>query len=106
VKIGAVIVALLGFAAGFVFRLSFLIAVLVFLLFVSIGYSIAHHCGILTATLTVVGVQVLAQVSFFWDWSRAPSRVVGEPNLKPQTGSKLFPATPVFCSIAMTRVLD
>ena len=33
--------------------------------FVSIGYSIAHHCGILTATLTVVGVQVLAQVSFF-----------------------------------------
>jgi hypothetical protein len=65
VKIGAVVVALLGFAAGFVSRLSFLIVVLVFLLFLSIGYSIAHHYGILTATLTVVGVQVVAQGSFF-----------------------------------------
>jgi hypothetical protein len=65
VKIGAVVVALFGFAAGFVFRLSFLIGVLVFLLFLSIGYSIAHHCGVLTSTLTVVGVQVIAQGSYF-----------------------------------------
>lgn len=64
-KTAAVVIALLGFAAGFVFRLSFLIVILVFLLFLSAGYCIVHHCGILTTALAIVGVQVVAQGSYF-----------------------------------------
>ena len=62
---GAIVIALLGFGVGLVFRLNVLIAVLVLLLFLSIGYSIAHHVGFLKAVLTIVGVQVIAQVSYF-----------------------------------------
>jgi len=65
VKTAVVVIALLGFAAGLVFRLSFLIVILVFLLFLSVGYSVAHHLSILNSTLTIVGVQVVAQGSSF-----------------------------------------
>jgi hypothetical protein len=65
VKTAAVAIALLGFAAGFVSRLGFLIVILVFLLFLSVGYSIVHHHGILIAALAIVGVQVVAQASYF-----------------------------------------
>jgi hypothetical protein len=65
VKTAAVAIALLGFAAGFVSRLGFLIVILVLLLFLSVGYSIVHHHGILISTLAIVGVQVVAQGSYF-----------------------------------------
>jgi hypothetical protein len=65
VKTAAVAIALLGFAAGFISRLGFLIVILVLLLFLSVGYSIVHHHGILISTLAIVGVQVVAQGSYF-----------------------------------------
>jgi hypothetical protein len=65
VKTAAVAIALLGFAAGFVSRLGFLIVILVLFLFLSVGYSIVHHHGILISTLAIVGVQVVAQGSYF-----------------------------------------
>jgi hypothetical protein len=65
VKTAAVAIALLGFAAGFVSRLGFLIVILVLLLFLSVGYGIVHHHGILISTLAIVGVQVVAQGSYF-----------------------------------------
>ena len=64
-KTAAVAIALLGFAAGLVFRLNFLIVILVFLLFLSVGYAIAHHFGVLTSILTIAGAQVVAQGSYF-----------------------------------------
>jgi hypothetical protein len=57
--------ALVGFAAGLVFRLNALIVILVFLLLLSGGYAIAHQFGILSSVLTIVGVQVVAQGSYF-----------------------------------------
>jgi hypothetical protein len=65
VKTAFVAIALLGFAAGLVFRLHFLIVILVFLLFLSGGYAIAQQFGILTSILTIIGVQVVAQASYF-----------------------------------------
>jgi hypothetical protein len=65
VQTAVVAIALLGFAAGLVFRLNVLIVILVFLLFLSVGYVIAHQFGILTSILTIVGVQVVAQGSYF-----------------------------------------
>jgi hypothetical protein len=65
VKIAVVAIALLGFAAGLVFRVHVLIAFAVFLLFLSIGYNIAHQFGVLTSVLTIIGVQVIAQGSYF-----------------------------------------
>jgi hypothetical protein len=65
VKTAVVAIALLGFAAGLLFRLNFLIVILVFLLFLSVGYAIAHHFGILTSLVTIAGVQVVAQGSYF-----------------------------------------
>jgi hypothetical protein len=66
VKTAFVAIALLGFAAGLVFRLNVLIVILVFLLFLSVGYAIAQHFDILTAILTVIAVQVVAQASYFF----------------------------------------
>jgi hypothetical protein len=66
VKTALVAIALLGFAAGLVFRLNVLIVILVFLLFLSVGYAIAQHFDILTAILTVIAVQVVAQASYFF----------------------------------------
>jgi hypothetical protein len=37
----------------------------VFLLFLSIGYAIAQHFGILTSILTIFGAQVIAQGCYF-----------------------------------------
>jgi hypothetical protein len=65
VKIALVAIALLGFAAGLVFRLNVLIVILVFLLFLSIGYAITQHFGILTSILTIFGAQVIAQGCYF-----------------------------------------
>jgi hypothetical protein len=65
VKIAVVAIALLGFAAGLVFRLNVLIVILVFLLFLSVGYAIAQHFSILTSILTIFGAQVIAQGSYF-----------------------------------------
>jgi hypothetical protein len=65
VKIAAVAIALLGFAAGLVFRLNVLIVILVLLLFLSIGYAIAQHFGILTSILTIFGAQIIAQGCYF-----------------------------------------
>jgi hypothetical protein len=65
VKIAVVAIALLGFAAGLVFRLNALIVILVVLLFLSIGYAIAQHFGILTSILTIFGAQIIAQGSYF-----------------------------------------
>ena len=64
-KTAVVAIALLGFAAGLVFRLNVLIVILVFLLFLSLGYAVTHHFGILTSLLTIAGVQVVAQGSYF-----------------------------------------
>jgi hypothetical protein len=65
VKTAVVAIALLGFAAGLLFRLNFLVVILVFLLFLSLGYAVTHHFGILTSLLTIAGVQVVAQGSYF-----------------------------------------
>ena len=64
-KTAVVAIALFGFAAGLVFRLNALIVILVFLLLLSGGYAIAHQFGILSSVLTIVGVQVVAQGSYF-----------------------------------------
>ena len=61
----AIGIALLGFGVGLFFRLNVLIAILVLLLFFSIGYSIAHHMGFLKGVLTVAGVQAIAQGGYF-----------------------------------------
>ena len=64
-KIAVVAIALLGFAAGLVFRLNVLIVILVFLLFLSIGYAIAQHFGEVHARGGEREVQVVAQGSYF-----------------------------------------
>ncbi len=61
----AIGIALLGFGVGLFFRLNVLLAILVLLLLLSIGYSVAHHAGFLKTALTIVGVQVIAQGSYF-----------------------------------------
>jgi hypothetical protein len=58
-------IALLGFGVGLIFRLNVLLPVLMLLLFLSIGNSIVHHVGFVKAVLTILGVQVIAQVSYF-----------------------------------------
>jgi hypothetical protein len=65
VTLAVIAIALIGFAAGLVFRLHFLIVILVFLLLLSVGYTIAHHMGILPSILIMIGVQVIAQGSYF-----------------------------------------
>ena len=65
-KIAVVAIALLGFAAGLVFRVHVLIAFAVFLLFLSIGYNVAHQSGIFTSVVTIIGVQVIVQGSYFF----------------------------------------
>ncbi len=64
-QIAAVAIALLGFSAGLVFRLNFLIVILVLLLVLSAGYNVAHHFGLLRSILIMIGVQVIAQGSYF-----------------------------------------
>jgi hypothetical protein len=66
VGFGAIIgIALLGFGVGLAFRFNVLLAILLLLLLLSIGYSITHHVGFLKGVLTVMAVQVIAQVSYF-----------------------------------------
>lgn len=62
---GAIGIALLGFGVGLIFRLNVLLPILVLLLFLSIGNSILHHVGFLKAVMTIIGVQVVAQISYF-----------------------------------------
>jgi hypothetical protein len=61
----AIGIALLGFGVGLIFRVNVLLPILVLLLVLSIGYSITHHIGFIRAALTVVGVQVIAQLGYF-----------------------------------------
>jgi hypothetical protein len=61
----AIAIALLGFGVGLIFRLNVLLPILVLLLFLSIGHSIVNHVGFLRAAITIMGVQVIAQVSYF-----------------------------------------
>ena len=65
VKTAVIAIALLGFVAGLVVRLNILIAILILLLLLSVGYSIANHFGFLQAALTIMGVQVVVQASYF-----------------------------------------
>jgi hypothetical protein len=65
VKTAVIAIALLGFVAGLVVRLNMLIGILILLLLLSVGYSIANHSGFLKAVLTIMGVQVVAQGSYF-----------------------------------------
>jgi hypothetical protein len=65
VKIAVITVALIGFAAGLVFRLNFLIVILVLLVFLSVGYNIANHFGLLPSIAIMIGVQAIAQGSYF-----------------------------------------
>jgi hypothetical protein len=65
VKTAVVAIALLEFVAGLVVRLNIQIPILVLLLLLSVGYSIANHLGFLQAALTIMGVQVVAQGSYF-----------------------------------------
>jgi len=65
VKTAVIAIALLGFVAGLVVRLNMFIGILVLLLLLCVGYSIANHFGFLKAALTIVGVQVIAQGSYF-----------------------------------------
>jgi hypothetical protein len=65
VKTAVIAIALLGFVAGLVVRLNILIPILVLLLLLCVGYSIANHFGFLKAALTIMGAQVVAQGSYF-----------------------------------------
>jgi hypothetical protein len=65
VQIAAIAIGLLGFSAGLVFRLNFLIVILVLLLVLSAGYNVAHHFSLLPSILIMIGVQVIAQGSYF-----------------------------------------
>ena len=74
-------IALLGFGVGLAFRFNVLLAILLLLLFLSIGYSISHQFGFLKALLTILGVQVIAQSSYFLglvvrSWMNNPRRWV------------------------------
>jgi len=74
-------IALLGFGVGLAFRFNVLLAILLLLLFLSIGYSISHQFGLLKALLTIMGVQVIAQSSYFLglvvrSWMNNPRRWV------------------------------
>jgi len=65
VKTAVIAIALLGFVAGLVVRLNMFIGILVLLLLLCVGYSIANHFGFLKAALTIMGVQVVAQGGYF-----------------------------------------
>jgi diacylglycerol kinase len=77
----AIGIALLGFGVGLAFRFNVLLAILLLLLLFSIGYSIAHHVGLLKAVLLIMAVQIIAQSSYFlglvvrW-WMNNPGRWV------------------------------
>jgi hypothetical protein len=79
-KNAVVAIALLGFAAGLLFRLNFLIVILVFLILLSIGHNIAHHFDLLTSILAIIGVQDIAQGSYFLGLVGRSIGGVGEPN--------------------------
>jgi len=57
--------ALLGFAIGAVFRFSVLLATLMLLLLLSIGFAIAYRLSLLDAALAIMGVQIIVQASYF-----------------------------------------
>ena len=61
----AIAIALLGFSLGLFFRVNVLLPILLFLLILSIGYSVGHHVGFLKGALTILGVQAIAQGSYF-----------------------------------------
>lgn len=64
-KTAVIAIALLGFVAGLFVRLNMLIGILILLLLLCVGYSVANHFGLLKAALTIMGVQVVAQSSYF-----------------------------------------
>jgi hypothetical protein len=57
--------ALLGFAIGAVFRFSVLLATLILLLLLSIGFAIAYRLSLFDAALAIMGVQIIVQASYF-----------------------------------------
>jgi hypothetical protein len=61
----AVVLAVLGFAVGAVFRLIILLSILVFLLFVSIVFSFARGFDFLDTALTIMVVQTILQGTYF-----------------------------------------
>jgi hypothetical protein len=61
----AIILALIGFGIGALFRLKVLIAILVLLLVPSIVFSIANGFSFLDTALTIMSVQTITQGSYF-----------------------------------------
>jgi hypothetical protein len=61
----AIALALLGFAIGALSRLSALVAVVVAVFILSVGFAIVHRLGLLNAVLLMVGAQTVVQGSYF-----------------------------------------
>jgi hypothetical protein len=61
----AVLLAVLGFAVGAVFRLTILLSILVFLLLVSVIFSLARGFDFLDTALTIMVVQTILQGTYF-----------------------------------------
>jgi hypothetical protein len=61
----AIILVLIGFALGALFRLKVLIAILALLLVPSIVFSIANGFSFLDTALTIMIVQTITQGSYF-----------------------------------------
>ena len=61
----AISLALLGFAAGVVFRLQVLLSILTLLFLVSILFSLGRGFNFLDTALTIMVVQTILQGSYF-----------------------------------------
>lgn len=61
----AIILALVGFLTGVLFRLRFLMVVLALLLVVSLVFSVASGFSFLETALTIMAAQTIAQGSYF-----------------------------------------
>lgn len=61
----AIILALVGFLTGVLFRLRFLMVVLALLLVLSLIFSVASEFSFLETALTIMAAQTIAQGSYF-----------------------------------------
>ena len=61
----AVVLAILGFAVGMLFRLEVLLPILGLLLIASVVFSLTHGFTLLDTALTIMAAQTIVQGSYF-----------------------------------------
>lgn len=61
----ALILALVGFLTGVLFRLRFLMVILALLLVLSLAFSVSNGFSFLETALTIVAAQTITQASYF-----------------------------------------